>query len=100
MLVSTIRRGTSCLSNRACSISGLVVEYIVAIDATRVRFPADDFGWETRVKDQYGASASSNDPGRTRNYNSRLRRLLREGGTEIVQLLARAGAGGKASQPA
>ena len=25
--------------------------------------------------------------GRIRNYNSRLRRLLREGGTEIVQLL-------------
>ena len=24
-----------------CSISGLVVEYIVAIDVTRVRFPAD-----------------------------------------------------------
>ena len=28
----------ACLSN---SISGLVVEYIVAIDVTRVRFPAD-----------------------------------------------------------
>ena len=25
------------------SISGLVVEYIVAIDVTRVRFPADAF---------------------------------------------------------
>ena len=27
----------------ASSISGLVVEYIVAIDVTRVRFPADAF---------------------------------------------------------
>ncbi len=27
--------------NRSSSISGLVVEYIVAIDVTRVRFPAD-----------------------------------------------------------
>ena len=27
----------------AQSISGLVVEYIVAIDVTRVRFPADAF---------------------------------------------------------
>jgi hypothetical protein len=26
------------------SISGLVVEFIVAIDETRVRFPADAFG--------------------------------------------------------
>jgi hypothetical protein len=26
-------------------ISGLVVEYIVAIDVTRVRFPADAFCW-------------------------------------------------------
>jgi hypothetical protein len=26
-----------------CSISGLVVEYIVAIDVTRVRFPADAY---------------------------------------------------------
>jgi hypothetical protein len=31
---------TQLLSN---SISGLVVEYIVAIDVTRVRFPADAF---------------------------------------------------------
>lgn len=29
------------LSNRSIGISGLVVEYIVAIDVTRVRFPAD-----------------------------------------------------------
>ena len=32
------------------SISGLVVEYIVAIDVTRVRFPADAFlfsHWKT-----------------------------------------------------
>ena len=28
---------------RSISISGLVVEYIVAIDVTRVRFPADAF---------------------------------------------------------
>ena len=28
---------------RCVSISGLVVEYIVAIDVTRVRFPADAF---------------------------------------------------------
>ena len=32
---------TSCISTY--SISGLVVEYIVAIDVTRVRFPADAF---------------------------------------------------------
>ena len=32
------------LSAKECnSISGLVVEYIVAIDVTRVRFPADAF---------------------------------------------------------
>ena len=32
-----------CVHNQKCtsSISGLVVEYIVAIDVTRVRFPAD-----------------------------------------------------------
>ena len=29
------------MANTASSISGLVVEYIVAIDVTRVRFPAD-----------------------------------------------------------
>ena len=29
--------------NECSSISGLVVEYIVAIDVTRVRFPADAF---------------------------------------------------------
>ena len=28
---------------KAASISGLVVEYVVAIDVTRVRFPADAF---------------------------------------------------------
>ena len=27
------------------SVSGLVVEYVVAIDVTRVRFPADAFLW-------------------------------------------------------
>ena len=31
--------------NASSSISGLVVEYIVAIDVTRVRFPADAFSW-------------------------------------------------------
>ena len=31
------------LSVRSASISGLVVEYIVAIDVTRVRFPVDAF---------------------------------------------------------
>ena len=30
-----------CHRYEAASISGLVVEYIVAIDVTRVRFPAD-----------------------------------------------------------
>ena len=30
-------------SSTTASISGLVVEYIVAIDVTRVRFPADAF---------------------------------------------------------
>ena len=30
-------------------ISGLVVEYIVAIDVTRVRFPADAFSCVTRA---------------------------------------------------
>ena len=34
---------TRILSN---SISGLVVEYIVAIDVTRVRFPADALWWQ------------------------------------------------------
>ena len=33
---------------RISSISGLVVEYIVAIDVTRVRFPADAF-FDVRV---------------------------------------------------
>ena len=42
----------------ASSISGLVVEYIVAIDVTRVRFPADAFlssyivSWCTRKHGQ------------------------------------------------
>ena len=31
------------------SISGLVVEYIVAIDVTRVRFPADAFSIEQSI---------------------------------------------------
>ena len=34
----------------ASSISGLVVEYIVAIDVTRVRFPADAFGFALKCK--------------------------------------------------
>ena len=35
-----------CVHNQKCtsSISGLVVEYIVVIDVTRVRFPADAHG--------------------------------------------------------
>ena len=33
--------GCSCLLAMGRSISGLVAEYIVAIDVTRVRFPAD-----------------------------------------------------------
>ena len=33
-----------------CSISGLVVEYIVAIDVTRVRFPADAFSSNRSVQ--------------------------------------------------
>ena len=38
-----VRRG--CFERLVCnSISGLVVEYIVALDVTRVRFPADAFG--------------------------------------------------------
>ena len=32
-----------CASKHVGSISGLVVEYIVAIDVTRVRFPADAY---------------------------------------------------------
>ena len=32
---------TAAGSNECSSISGLVVEYIVAIDVTQVRFPAD-----------------------------------------------------------
>ena len=38
-----IRRTAAILSAKAelIGISGLVVEYIVAIDVTRVRFPAD-----------------------------------------------------------
>ena len=35
--------------NASSSISGLVVEYIVAIDVTRVRFPADAFIAARRV---------------------------------------------------
>ena len=39
----------SCRETAGCnSISGLVVEYIVAIDVTRVRFPADAHGCELR----------------------------------------------------
>jgi hypothetical protein len=36
-------RGWREMPHSAKSISGLVVEYIVAIDVTRVRFPADAF---------------------------------------------------------
>ena len=32
-----------------CSISGLVAEYIVAIDVTQVRFPADAFNLNRSV---------------------------------------------------
>ena len=35
---------------RCISISGLVVEYIVAIDVTRVRFPADAFSHLDRLR--------------------------------------------------
>ena len=42
------------------SISGLVAEYIVAIDVTRVRFPADAF---SRVSVSYHALACSNGVG-------------------------------------
>ena len=48
--IGTIRRGRDSAKHvednqirRFHSISGLVVEYIVAIDVTRVRFPADAF---------------------------------------------------------
>jgi hypothetical protein len=34
------------------SISGLVVEYIVAIDVTRARFPADAFAMLTHSQSQ------------------------------------------------
>ena len=40
------KKSTSCHSS---SISGLVVEYIVAIDVTRVRFPADASLWTSMV---------------------------------------------------
>ena len=39
--------GTFCFASNSAAangISGLVVEYIVAIDVTRVRFPADALG--------------------------------------------------------
>ena len=36
------------------SISGLVAEYIVAIDVTRVQFPADAKAWWPQVKARGG----------------------------------------------
>ena len=41
MLSYCLCADTSAFLNSCASISGLVVEYIVAIDVTRVRFPAD-----------------------------------------------------------
>ena len=41
---------------RAVSISGLVAEYIVAIDVTRVRFPADAYG---SIADRLAARAQA-----------------------------------------
>ena len=50
---------TFCSAEKFCkptiSISGLVVEYIVAIDVTRVRFPADallKFGFHSSRKSE------------------------------------------------
>ena len=63
-----------------------MAEYIVAIDVTRIRFLADAYGFWTLVERQV-RDKMEHLRGRIRNYNSRLRRLLREGGTEIVQLL-------------
>ena len=41
------------------SISGLVVEYIVAIDVTRVRFPADAFSHALFVAQRHGRVAAA-----------------------------------------
>ena len=41
VIVCTVMYAYLELLNAANSISGLVVEYIVGIDVTRVRFPAD-----------------------------------------------------------
>ena len=38
------------LRTKSNSISGLVAEYIVAIDVTRVRFPADALCWTPVIK--------------------------------------------------
>ena len=43
------------------SISGLVAEYIVAIDVTRVRFPADAKAWWPQVKARGGARVTARD---------------------------------------
>ena len=43
----------------ARSISGLVAEYIVAIDVTRVRFPADAFESESMVSQASNCSCST-----------------------------------------
>ena len=40
-----IRTSNVALLRCAARISGLVVEYIVAIDVTQVRFPADAYHW-------------------------------------------------------
>ena len=50
------------------SISGLVVEYIVAIDVTRVRFPADARFWEAGRD----AGAASRAKGRRRGQQASL----------------------------
>ena len=49
-------------------ISGLVVEYIVAIDVTRVRFPADARFWEAGRD----AGAASRAKGRRRGQQASL----------------------------
>ena len=43
------------------SISGLVAEYIVAIDVTRVRFPADAFDFVLRLASYVGLRCHARD---------------------------------------
>ena len=45
----------------ARSISGLVAEYIVAIDVTRVRFPADAFDFVLRLASYVGLRCHARD---------------------------------------